>query len=196
MVQTPTSPVQGSEIFLSWDPQSCVTSGYFSYDRTESNLRIMYNLRHLGSQLRLPTAPMLLIHRFCVLNRYMDYLLALRHVNNVLKLGTLDPSDALDHGIVPLDLAALHNMVLDASLICNGGKGEFLLRLEDALASCIDGISQLEDTRDDHLLQTNVREVRHHLDQLLAATQSVESGLELLAARIDLCMRVVCCRSP
>lgn len=191
VIHTPWSASRHFEIYLSWDPLSCVTSGYLN-GGSNSNRHFLSEVRQLGSPLRLPMAPIFLILHDWIgiwVDSYND---ALRTVNEVqYDRGLLKSRTAQHNSRLQSDYKEVHRLLTQAYERCTLIEFGFVSELSDALASTINALPQWIEMSGSILLQADLEKGKIHADQLGARLKPQKCAAEVMLGRIDLSIRVV-----
>lgn len=192
-ISTPAVDDMSSCALLSWNPRSCVTSGYLSYDKSAHGVLLINQLRRLGSQARLPGTSM-----FLLLKLWVDDLQSVKDVtrNTVLdvrlKLGTLERHYGRPiFEDRPDDPTILHKTLMTAFERCYDVRKIFIRLLMGALVSCIEGLFQTQHFHDNTSLQVDSWELRLQFSQLRAVIASIDADFDKILANIDFCQRVL-----
>lgn len=196
-VQTPFIRQEFSRSLLSWDPESCVTSGIFTYESGLGNENIiMPIIRGLRSQAR---HPMSLI--MAVLESYTKLFRSTIHLG---LSGVLE----VEHSLGLVGVAALsndqlrqppqyyskaHARLVEAHARCNGPYYNFISASTASVTSIFDTLRLPPGEPGRGSIAFQLRQSRIRVDNLQIMLKHYQEEADSLLPRIDLALRVVSC---
>ncbi|KAL8651754.1 MAG: hypothetical protein Q9226_004569 [Calogaya cf. arnoldii] len=184
-----------SLLLLSWDPSSSVTSGFFAYEDDNYNQKFLSYLRRLGSQARLPMAPLLLLLRAWIERAWAFNSQGQRLLKSVeVALGFAGVS-AADFGFgdndIPADHATAHQSLVKASTWFTSRNYQFMYAVTDAAALLLRDWPRWTLWQNGQIPKAAMSELDAQLSHLQMVTGSIKLVADQALTRVDLQMRLL-----
>ncbi|KAL8846478.1 MAG: hypothetical protein Q9221_008444 [Calogaya cf. arnoldii] len=184
-----------SLLSLSWDPSSSVTSGFFAYEDDNYNQKFLSYLRRLGSQARLPMAPLLLLLRAWIERAWAFNSQGQRLLRSVeVALGFAGVS-AADFGFgdndIPADHATAHQSLVKASTWFTSRNHQFMYAVTDAVALLLRDWPQWTLWQKGQIPKAAMSELDAQFAHLQMVTGSIKLVADQALTRVDLQMRLL-----
>ena len=184
-----------SRVLLSWDPLSSVTSGFFAYEDTKESQKFLSYVRRLGSQARLPMAPLILllrawIERTWALNSEGQRLL--KSVEVALGFAGFSAADfGFADNEIPADHATAHRFLVVASTWFTSREHMVMYAFTDTVVLLFQDWPQWHLWQDSQIPRTAMSELDSQFAHLQMATNAIKLIADQDLARVDLQIKVV-----
>ena len=183
-------------VMLSWDPLSYITSGIFAYQDSAWTEDFLSDVRRLGSQARLPLAPVcLLLHKGTAVAK--DKNREGRRLLNTVAVALGYATESKEYfGFreeeIPADYTMAHKNLVRAAGNVISTHHQFLYTATNALLLLFQDWPQWPWWQNDQIPTTAMCELDVQFTQFRSMVREIKSEADSILMSIDLHMKVVC----